>query len=425
MQGREPTHLESLLQHLVAPVRRTLGEHPTADPMAALVAWILHDEEPQRCPQPGSNLGNESLLKAGRAYFTLLAENDRLPPEQQLTPQELALPRNLLLAFFVGQDSLQQRAQDVLSLIEHKFAERAFPQATLLLQLFETDQTTRVQNERKLFYEDMIQRLGVRRRDPLSQREGTLIRDHFAAIAADLATPKPYDPDKTQPESSPQDITPLTRSFTWLADQYHLRFCLLLSSDAERADWHEISRMGDARHAAAFERAVPPLRWRAVQDHGPAPLLSLVSRHITPQTLKDHLQTLTKACYFILLAVGDTGLEGFIDTYFRWLQDRLKVDGTAFIDRLHRESTLGERALQETLDAIHDEFFAQPLAQLRQDFTPLQLHQASLRLSQQLSQADLSEIAPGHFNLGGFFLDHLLDIPHPSPEFSFRLHRLT
>jgi hypothetical protein len=140
--------------------------------------------------------------------------------------------------------------------------------------------------------------------------------------------------------------------------------------------------------------------------------------------LRDYVQSITRTCYFILLAVGDTGLEGFIDTYFEWLLEHLDLDGTAFMDRLHRESTLGEQTLGETLDQVFEEFFAEKLTEDRFTFQPSQLEAAAAALVQQLSQADLSEVAPGHFDLGGLFLDHLLQVKYPSPDFPFRVHRI-
>ncbi len=185
MQARVPTYLEAKLGEVYEATRVFLEESPDHDPMAVLVAHVM-SADTRECKNAAACLDSEPLLKAGRAYFALLAENDRLPPGEQITEEELALPRSLLLDFFLGRADIQHRAQEVLGLIERKFSERAFQQATILLQLFETDQATRIQNERKLFYEDMIQRLGVRRRHPLSPDETRRIKEHFAEILKGL-----------------------------------------------------------------------------------------------------------------------------------------------------------------------------------------------------------------------------------------------
>lgn len=425
MQGRrEPTHLEALLSKVKAPIRAWLQSHPGGDAMTALVAHVLHQESPERCDLEAC-LSQEALGKAGRAYLALLGENDRMPPAQQLTERELTLPRNLLLSFFQGSPDIQRRAQEVLGLIEHKFAERAFHQASILLQLFETDQTTRVQNERKLFYEDMIQRLGIRRREPLSRQSTQLVQDHFRDVGRQMeedAGPPSLSGTTTIPDQDP--YVPLRRSLQWLAHEHQLRFCLLLHDQDSLRAWEEVASLSDPASAQTLLRSVPPLRWRSLSHHREASLLELVAEHLTPVVLRDYIQSLTRTCYFILLAVGDTGLEGFIDTYFEWLTEHLGLDGTAFMDRLHRESTLGEQTLRETMDHIFEEFFAEKLTEDRFSFDASDLEAAAQGLIKQLSQADLSEVAPGHFDLGGLFLDHLLQVKYPSPDFPFRVHRI-
>jgi hypothetical protein len=425
MQGRrEETHLEYLLGAILPAARGWLEAHPDSDPMVTTVNIILQREAPDRCPELDAVMQSDALTKAGRAYLALLCENDRLPPDQQLSSRELALPRHLLLSFFQGGPDVQRRAQEVLSLIEQKFAQRAFQQASILLQLFETDQSTRVQNERKLFYEDMIQRLGIRRREPLPRASAQRAQEHFAQARRAIDDAAPLTAASATDTLTGDSFAALRRALLWLAQEHQLRFCLLLQDQGALVRWREVAALGDPAGAAQLLRSVPPLRWRELDEREPSPLIQQLSLHVTAAALRDYVASLTRACYFILLAVGDTGLEGFIDTYFEWLRDHLDVDGTDFMDRLHRESTQGERTLQDTLELIYEEFFADPLAQPHFQFSQADLERAALALAEQLSKADLSEVAPGHFDLGGFVLDHLLGVQHPTPEFPFRVHRI-
>ncbi len=87
-------------------------------------------------------------------------------------------------------------------------------------------------------------------------------------------------------------------------------------------------------------------------------------------------------------------------------------------------AALGEQTLLETLDAIFDDFFSTPMATLPFSFTEAQIHQAIRDFLVQMSGASLAEVAPGYFDLGGFLLDHLLNVPYPTREFPFRLHRI-
>lgn len=509
MQDREPTYLEQKLSALLTQVESFCKDNDVEDPLAVLVAHILA-EDSDECGGPQDVLDAEPLLKAGRAYFSLLTENDKLPPGEQLTAQEVVLPRALLLDFFLGRSHIQQRAQEVLALIERKFSERAFQQATILLQLFETDQATRIQNERKLFYEDMIQRLGVRRRQPLSDEEIERVREHFSEVAESLASQHVFEvteekaqlsladlfirhpaeepiinalayqfgdaneddlapgeedaaasddddpasdedtrgervaaspsprpafmnaetvPEFSTPDAAPSDETPdplmpLRRSLDWLASEYQIHFCLQVRSPGELAQWEGVARCGDLDKASQMLQQVPPLRWRLPSNYHDMTLMEAVGRHLTTAAIREHIRSLTRACYFVLLAVGDTGLEDYLEAYFGWLDERLGLDGTVFIDRLHRESTLGEQTLMETLDSIYNEHFAGPMTGLPYSFTEGDILQAIEAFTHQLRDADLSEVAPGFFDLGAFIIDQLMKVPYPTLEFPFRLHRI-
>ena len=232
------------------------------------------------------------------------------------------------------------------------------------------------------------------------------------------------DDIETVTAPSADAFVPLLRSLDWLAVEQGLNFCVLVREPGEVAAWAQSASTGSASLAAAMGQVVPPLRWRSAGDSG-RPFLDVLRDHVSGRALREYVRTLTKAVYFILLAVGDTGLEGYLDSYFDWTQEVLDVDATAFIDRLHRESTLGEKTLNETLDSIFDEHFASRIDREVMEITEARLVGAVEALVTQFEAADMGEVAPGHFDLGGFLLDHLLGLRLPAPEFAFRLHRIS
>lgn len=482
MQVRQPTYFEAMLDRLVDPTREYMRQNSAQDPLAVLIAHILREDNTQR-NDLAATLANEPLLRAGRAYLGLLLENDRLPRGEQLTLEELTLPRGLLVDFFGGSVDIQTRAQEVLSLVERKFSQRAFKQATILLQLFETDQATRMQNERKLFYEDMIQRLGIRRRHPLTGNEVTQVHEHFKAITDVLRTagafnippagqhdPSPKlsqlvrliespnylqaiqtsqaprtarDPfadeptmemgwddidaaidDSTTIQSLHDPFLPLTRSFDWLAARHQINFCLLGRHPHERKVWGAIDQMSTRTLPSDLNRFIPPQRWRPPADLGEQPLAHMLAAHFSDATFREYFNTLTRACYFLLLAVGDTGLEAYLDCYFNWLETTLGVNGTQFIDRLHRESTLGDLTLGESLRSIYDDFLAQPVNALRERVSENDISRSIQSFLRQMTQANFSEIAPGHYDLGALLLDHIVGFEYPTKEFAFKVHRI-
>lgn len=487
MQARQPTYFETLLTRLREPVDSYLKAHPQFDAFNVLIAQILTIDGRTE-GDLDTLLLDERFLKAGRAYTALLLENDRLPRGEQLTLEELTLPEALLLDFFKGDSDIQSRAQEVLGLIERKFSQRAFQQANILLQLFETDQSTRLQNERKLFYEDMIQRLGIRRRQPLPAAEVARVREHFQSVRTELEEIHAFDTseeDKHELDDLAAPITPwddarrrarrlvalsttasgstlpaldpldapagstldlstsdvdraletvnlragredfflsLSRSFDWLAARHQINFCLLGRNADDYLAWMAVG--GEDGPSTELLRFIPPSRWRSPADFVGVPLMQQLAASLHEQSLRSYIHSVTRACYFLLLAVGDTGLEGFLDTYFDWLQDALSLDGTQFIDQLHRESTQGEYTLEETLNGIYDDHFADRLDGKPRSFTVGQLRKALGGFVHQLCEMNLSEVAPGHYNLGGFVLDHLLGLRYPSREFPFKIHRI-
>ena len=151
---RPATYFESLLSETQPRVVSALASDPAQDPLDAVIRQVVSLEAEKRHVAP-PGFDDVSILNAARAYFTLLRENDRLPPSGQLNGRELRLTRQLLLSAAVG-DSEVDHSEQVLSLLEEKFNGGKYTQAGLLLRLFETTPARERNNERTLFYEEMF-----------------------------------------------------------------------------------------------------------------------------------------------------------------------------------------------------------------------------------------------------------------------------
>jgi len=129
-------------------------------------------------------------------------------------------------------------------------------------------------------------------------------------------------------------------------------------------------------------------------------------------------------CYFLLLASGDTGFESFVYSYLDWSREVLEVEAKNLLPIIHRRSVLDEVGLQDTLDHVFEEHYAEPLGR-HVESSEISLEEAWNRFFQRMSGLDINEIPPGHYDVGGFLLDELLDFEQPEPYFGFKLYRLT
>jgi hypothetical protein len=390
------THLDALLDQARPTIQSQLRQNPTLDPLELLALEIL-----RLVSDPSPSPLNP---QAARAFFSVLVDNDQLPASEQLDEQEIDLLKRLLSDYFSGSDQVRSRANEVLALIERKFSEGAFTQARILLQIFETDNETRLNNERNLFYEDMILRLGLRRRHPISDAD---------AIRKSLQRSLSLDPDAFR---STCDL---------LNAEAYIHPCFLLRDPDQLTAWTQLASISQASDACdRLLTYIPPKRWRSPSLLPQLHPSSLALTHLHDGAVKKYILSLTRLCYFFLLASGDTDFETFLFTYLSWCHDRWGVDARRLLPQLHRRSVLEERSIQESLDALFDEFFS-PSASALAPFTTQDISQAWIALSSRLSSLDLSSIPPGHYDLGGLLLDHLLGFQHPDPSFTFRIHRLT
>jgi len=394
--GREEqTYFERLLDESKPQLRARLSSNG-ADPVEALAETIM---------EKVVESGTPANPQAGRAYFSVLVENDRLPAGAQLDESELGLLRDLLVEYFSGNETVRDRANEVLALIERKFSEGAFTQARILLQIFETDVETKLNNERNLFYEDMIMRLGIRRRHEVPTEE----RDGFRETAAAL---------------EPTDDEVIKELLSRLAHEYYVHFCLDIRSAEATKEWARFGEVVDESMRDRLLKYVPPLRWRSPFLVAGESVIEMATNHLQPEATERYVQRLIKMCYFLLLASGDTGFESYIYSLLAWSRDEVNVDVKRLLPFIHRRSVLDEIGLQETLDEVYQDFYAATLAK-RLDGSREKIEGAWRGFLKELSTMDLNDIPPGHYDLGGFLLDQLLGFKQPDPYFSFKLYRLT
>ncbi len=391
-------------------------EHPTTVELEEGEAELLEDDsliesstaslEEETGPDALLRVDRKEVLQAGRVYLGMLIENDRLPPELQLGLEETLLARDLLIGYFIGNQHFEERAQRLLKIVEQKFSEGLFSQARILLQLFQTDRKTRIRNDRNIFYEDMIQRFGIRRRRPISQE----LMQQFK----ELTRAKKVGPDE------------LTSSLVWMEHHLQIRAHLFVRQSDQVARWQQLAGLvAQPAAAESLMRYLPPRRWRGVAAHAPQPLSELVRAHLNADTLASYVINHMQTCYFVLRAVGDTGLEAYLDTFFDWTNKGLGCNATLVLPELYRRSMGDTDLMRAIFQDLYDRTLREAAEQALQRFDEAAIEAATREALRKMSQVDVNQIAPGNYNLGGFVYDQLFKLNYPSPEFAFKVHRLT
>lgn len=348
---------------------------------------------------------NEEVLQAGRVFFKLLLENDRLPTDLQFSVGETMLARDLLLGYFVGDEGFETKAKRLLSMVETKFGEGLFSQAKILLELFQTDESTRINNDRNLFYEDMILRLGIRRRSPLSDEQTA----QFSELTRTV-----------------EDDESLRELVAWLDEECLIKFRVHLRDPNAVEAWHAVADQSERLAAAnLFKAFMPPSRWRAVDVFPEISVEEQIKSHINSETAEMYVISQLKTCYFILRAVGDTGLEVFLDNFFDWTERTFDINATVLMPQLYNRSMMDTDSMDNILAALYREHFELKVLKIIEDLDDEKLSEAFEDAIEQFTASNLGEIAPGYYDLGGFVFDQIFDMPYPDDEFASKIHRLT
>ncbi len=383
---------------------QTVEVPPPDDAEGAVHVDDIADVAPAPSPTPPPRLDSSEVLQAGRIFLGLLIENDRLPLDMQLSVAETMLARDLLLGYFVQDLHFDDKAKELLALVEQKFNEGAFSQARILLQLFQTDRPTRVNNDRNLFYEDMILRLGIRRRHLINQ---ALINEFEQRVRIE-------DFDTRWLEAT-----------EWLEQTLHIKFHLFTREPVEVERWRELAA-GSHRQDAddVFLRYIPPKRWRPAHASAQTPRVRVLA-HISAATVKQYIVRQIKACYFVLRAVGDTGLEPYLDVFFDWTEQKFDLNSVRLMPLLYRRTMSDTQLIDKIFEEAFRRFFRQKAADYLATFDEDAILEASRATLDGLAGLDFNRIPPGNYDLGGLILDRLFGLQYHEPEFAFKLHRLT
>ncbi len=336
---------------------------------------------------------------ASRAYLSILLDNEHLPETHRLSESELGLLRELLLGYFGAAGDVNEKGATVLSMIEKKFGSGEFSQARILLQIFETSAETRQNNERNLYYEDMILRLDMQ----LNNTRGV---DRSVAEAA------------ANPNASDDAII---KGFSQLANDCGANFYLYLHDLKEIEAWKKaLATVPESVSEYLFDY-VPVVSWRHIGSLH-EPLENQIRRHMTFDMLRRHVQQKLRMCYFLLLASGNTGFEWFIFSFTEWSKRVFDVDVREIFPMLHRCGVVEGMCLQEILDIVTDRFYGP--AMNRVSLTPDDLNQAFKTVCNRIFSEDTASIPPGDYSLGDLLLDALLPFEYGDPKFVYRLYAM-
>ena len=338
-------------------------------------------------------------VSAMRAYLSILIENEHLPAQAQLSEAELTILRELLFCYFSGAENVNEKGAEVLSLIEKKFANGDFSQARILLQIFETNNETRQNNERNLFYEEMIMRL-----------EAVSLK--AKPISAHLA-------QEVMAENAPDDD--VLRGLAAVDQNAGMRFCLFLRDPDEVDHWKRALSSLKPDVQEYLLDYIPVVRWRRLGSLT-MPILTQLSQHMTFEMLRRHVQQKLRMCYFILLASGNTGFEWFIFAFSEWSLRCFNVDTREVFPMLHRGGIVDGMCLQEALDVVTERFYGPAMNQIA--IQPDELNKAYRKALRFIFGTDFSQVSPGHYNFGDFVLDQLVEFKYDDPMFAYRLHAM-
>ncbi len=381
---------------------------------AGFVSALDETAEFQPPPPPASGtqgvmpLDDAAVLHGARILLAVLLDNDRLPVSNQLSPRELLMAAALWTRLLMRDTNIDDRVKQLARLVEQKFTDNHFSQAGLLLKLFPTNRETRINNDRQLFFEDLITRLGVHDRFG-SGSDGTI------GESIDQLT-----------ELSLDDDAALREAFEKLAETTGLNLHLYTRSPADVDRWRTLVETTNRPEAVwYFLDKIPPRRWRSVADGDERAVETALREHIVRPMVRDYVIRQVQTCYFVLRTVGDTGLEPYLDSFFDWSEKCFDIDATAFMPEIHERITRERHLIAPVFADIYERHFRESVHQLLTDFDDDQLHDAFEGAIERIATSSPDDVTDGNYDLGGFVLDAYLEFEYPEPRFGFGMHRLT
>jgi hypothetical protein len=337
------------------------------------------------------------------AWVALLADNHRLAPALQLSAADLASPRKLLAGYFLKVGDFQHAVKELLATVEQRFDAGQFAQANALLQMFETDQATRRNNERNLFYESMLASF-------TSQRGSRSVRK--ANWNNEL---------KARRES------PWAVAQHWVdlwAGHAGVQFHCLRSTPTTSEPWSRVAaELTDDQRRDLLTRLAAPAMRPLAGSIDPGDLQLHLLNHVACASLSEYLERITLAAYFHTLSTGRTGYENFILEYHEWVGSRFDTIPTRILPTIHRESLEPDRLLSTTVAEQVDALIDRPTRALIVP-EPSLVEPALRRINDQMRDVNPASIPEGQYDLGGLVLDEILGLNQSPLHQRIRMHRL-
>jgi len=332
------------------------------------------------------------------SWLNLLLDNHRLPPHLQLDADGLQPARALLAGYFLKQGDFEQAVAGLLTFVEERFSGGHFAQAAGLLQIFESDLPTRRNNERQLFFEELQAAFGNTR--------------NASAPGADAW--------KRLLKAAPK--APWDRLF-WiiehLRDLAHVRLHCLFRPVGDGTPWTTRSEnLTEMQRTELLDRVHPP-QWRIPEASS---LRANVAAHLDYFSVEQYVTRLTRVAYYLILATGKTGYEGLILDFYRWLGQHFDVIPARLLPQIHRETTVDDMFLSESLQGCLESVLSAPRETL---VVPSECHvdDAVAQVCEQLAAMNPRDVAPGDYDLGGLFMDQILGFTTAPAEHRLRMHR--
>ncbi|MBN1946285.1 MAG: hypothetical protein JW797_11465 [Bradymonadales bacterium] len=406
-QERRPTYYEELVPQIRPRVRELLSRSPQLDPLGLVALEICSPSrsgEATESDHPPSE-PDEEQGKVLKTYLTLLCDNDILPPSCQLTREEVGLTWRLLKSFTRSDEATPKHFDSVLGLLEEKFQSGKYSQANLLLRLFETTEARRRNNERTLFYEQMITRFGAHRTEPLPKS----LHKRFRQKLANLHEPAVL----------------ILAAAEWLHANVNVNLDIPLRDTEEYLAWQEVLKLStqSTDHHETLD-ILAPARLRDVTEIADTDLPGRLQKLVNTDTLHQYVAQLLRCCYFVVLVTGKTGFEPFIKSFLHWVEHNLDYPGTRLLPELHRRTTVGDEGLELAITDIVKTHLGKPIEALRQRLDYSCIDAAIAALAQELEKLPLNMLAPGEYDLFGLVLDRATRIEIEDPSILLRIHRI-
>lgn len=353
-----------------------------------------------------SRIDSPVMLRAARVFLGLLVDNARLPDGLRMPLEDIQRVRTLLLGYFLGKQDVAMRANELMGVVETKFSEEYYSQARMLLELFGVHRETRLENDRKLYFREIS----------MSGMEGRP-RRWAVEISGEL-------PERLRAINE-ADEGGFATFFEWYSDTTGISMDVRARSEEDVEQWRRaLEPAKDESEVESCLEVIPPEQW-AMPGEFDAPTARVVAHQLDRQHGLAVTARYLKMVYFVLRPGAETGLEPLAERFFDWSESFADVDAVRFLPDLHLEMTQGERMVDDIIEDVCWRHYAEAVEERVADVDEEQAYDLLESSVEQLQDVDLAGVPPGHYDLSGFVADALFGIELPSPEYHFKLHRLT